>query len=146
MSSSWACCHGDIPSRSQLSPSIQTPLKQLPLSCKRRAGHFEYATFYQSLMLCTVGNMFSYGLAYCLTKPLYGLGSLKLHNMAVKRTKTDMQSICSSWIITTLVAVFSKVINIMYNICQGGQGSLAEMLKRERERERERESPVITPH
>jgi len=146
MSSSWACCHGDIPSRSQLSPSIQTPLKQLPLSWKRRAAHFEYATFYQSLMLCTVGNVVSYGLAYGLTKPLYGFGSLKLHNMAVKRTKTDMHSICSSWKITTLVAVFSKVINIMYNICQGGQGSLAEMLKRERERERGIQSPVITPH
>lgn len=41
MSSSWACCHGDIASRSQLSPSIHTPLKQLLSSCRRRVGHLE---------------------------------------------------------------------------------------------------------
>lgn len=78
MSSSWACCHGDIPSRSQLSPSIQTPLKQLLSSSKEEWAILNYVTFYQALMLCTVGNVVSYGLAYGVSKHLCGLETLKL--------------------------------------------------------------------
>lgn len=61
--------------------------------------------FYQSLMLCTVGNVVYYGLAYGVTKPLYGPGTLKL---AVKRRKTDLRSIFSCWKITKLVVGFQR--------------------------------------
>lgn len=90
-----------------------------------------YATFYQSLMRCTVGNVVYCGLANAVTETLYGLGTLKL---AVKRRKTDLGSIFSCWKIATLAAGFSKVIHILYNICQEGQGFPMEMLKRGRER------------
>lgn len=85
-------------------------------------------------MLCTVGNVVSYGLAYGVSKHLCGLETLKL-------LETDLYSIFSFWNITTLVTVFSKVINTLCSICQG-----AKALRRRCLGEGGKRNPVIMPH